>query len=164
MKWLWHGNFPLGSHCCFSALSHFLKEIDFFLNSISLGFTRYSRLPEPWPMTVHDHQFSLRGRSLPTVPNCLTEMLGCLRQLSPSWENCEELNGLCLLPGGHPSNHMIHIKLCLIVAYWISSHWFEVNCFYRVIKWNWNKVKIYYGAMRELRDMAKFYWCSDILN
>ena len=33
-------------------------------------------------MTVHGHQFSLRGRSLRTAPNCLTEILGCLRQLS----------------------------------------------------------------------------------
>ena len=32
-------------------------------------------------MTIHGHQFSLRGRSLCTAPNCLTEILGCLRQI-----------------------------------------------------------------------------------
>ena len=55
------------------------SSLHFYL--ISLGWSGYSRWPEPWPMTVHGHQFSLRGRSLRTAPNCLTEILGCLRQL-----------------------------------------------------------------------------------
>ena len=38
------------------------------------------KVPEPWPMTFHGYQFSLRERSLRTASNCLTEILGCLRQ------------------------------------------------------------------------------------
>jgi hypothetical protein len=60
---------------------------------ISLCRSGYSRWPEPWPMTVHGHQFSLRARSSRTGANCLTRAT-----VNVKFER------LCLLPVGHPSN------------------------------------------------------------
>ena len=45
-------------------------------------------------MTVHGHQFSFRARSSRTAANCLTRATAKVK-----------VDGLCLLPGGHPSNH-----------------------------------------------------------
>ena len=65
-----------------------------FFYLISLGWSGYWRWPEPWPMTVHGHQFSFRARSSRTAANCLTRATAKVK-----------VEGLCLLPGGHPSNH-----------------------------------------------------------
>ena len=69
-------------------------ECSIFFYLISLGRSGYSRWPGPWPMTVHGHQFSLRARSSRTAANCLTRTTVKVK-----------VEGLCLLPGGHPSNH-----------------------------------------------------------
>ena len=59
-------------------------------------------------MTVHGHQFSLRARSSRTAANCLTRATVKVK-----------VEGLCLLPGGHPSNYyaMLEIEpgsMCLV--------------------------------------------------
>ena len=62
-----------------------------FLSKISVLFilNRYEvQILEVAGALTHDSfmtiSFASRGRSSRTAPNCLTEILGCLRQLSPS--------------------------------------------------------------------------------
>jgi hypothetical protein len=51
-------------------LIEYIRDFSFYLISLCRsGY--YSRWPEPWPMTVHGHQFFLRARSSRTAANCL---------------------------------------------------------------------------------------------
>ena len=87
-------------------------ELSFFF--ISLIIKMFRILKVDGSLT---HDFSWSSISLEkkwfssTAPNCLTEILGCLRQFHPA-VTTDELKGLCLIPGGpHPTSNTV--KCCL---------------------------------------------------
>ena len=70
----WHeGNVSL--HSFNNKVSDIIQKLPihfFFISYHSLCWYGYSRWPEPWPMTVHGYQFSLRARSSRTAANLST--------------------------------------------------------------------------------------------
>ena len=61
-------------------------------------------------------------QTLCIAPNYLTDVLGCLRQLSPSQDSFDEMNRLCVLPGGRRGNNGVSRYPRYQKTFWLTEN------------------------------------------